>query len=126
MILILLLLRVSVILVVFPVTGLLLVSSSILNLPFGSMPDQKLISKPYPDPKKYHFGSTTMLNVGGCDKVLDSPGVYILENISSPGGRKYQPMSFGGENMKWRREKGGKCKRKRKKGERKRKRRERK
>jgi hypothetical protein len=28
-------------------------------------------------------------------------------------------MSLGGKNMKWRREKGGKCKRKRKKGERK-------
>jgi hypothetical protein len=37
------------------------------------------------------------------------------------GGAKYQPMSFGGKNMKRRREKGGKCKRKRKKGERKRK-----
>jgi hypothetical protein len=32
---------------------------------------------------------------------------------------KYQPMSFGGKNMKRQREKGGKCKRKRKKGERK-------
>jgi hypothetical protein len=29
----------------------------------------------------------------------------------------YQPMSFGGKNMKRRREKRGKCKRKRKKGE---------
>jgi hypothetical protein len=26
-------------------------------------------------------------------------------------------MSYGGKNMKWRKEKGGKCKRKRKKGE---------
>jgi hypothetical protein len=35
-------------------------------------------------------------------------------------------MSFGGKNMKRQREKGGKCKRKRKKGERKRKKGERK
>jgi hypothetical protein len=35
------------------------------------------------------------------------------------GGGEYQPMSFGGKNMKSRREKEGKCKRKRKKGERK-------
>jgi hypothetical protein len=45
-------------------------------------------------------------------------GVYILEN-TPPRGEKYQPMSFGGKNMKRGREKGGKCKRKRKKGERK-------
>jgi hypothetical protein len=51
-------------------------------------------------------------------------GVYILENTLAGGG--YQPMSFGGKNMKRRREKGRKCKRKRKKGERKRKKRERK
>ncbi len=39
-----------------------------------------------------------------------------------PGGEeKYQPMSFGGKNMKRVREKWGKCKRKRKKEERKRK-----
>ncbi len=49
-------------------------------------------------------------------------GVYILENISS----SYQPMSFGGKNMKRGREKGGKCNRKRKKVERKRKKGERK
>jgi hypothetical protein len=35
-------------------------------------------------------------------------------------GEEYQPMSFCGKNMKRGREKGGKCKRKRKKGERKR------
>jgi hypothetical protein len=47
-------------------------------------------------------------------------GAYILENTPPPlGGGKYQPMSFGGKNMKRQREKGGKCKRKRKKGERK-------
>jgi hypothetical protein len=40
---------------------------------------------------------------------------YILENIASPrGGGKYQPMSFGGKNMKWVRKKMGKCKRKEK------------
>ncbi len=44
-----------------------------------------------------------------------------------PGGlKKYQPMSFGGKNMKRQREKGGKCKRKRQKEERKRKKGERK
>jgi hypothetical protein len=47
------------------------------------------------------------------------PGVYILENIPPPGG-KYQPMSFGGKNMKRGREKGKKKKeergRKREKG----------
>jgi hypothetical protein len=44
----------------------------------------------------------------------------ILENTLPPGGCKYQPMSFGGKNMKREREKEGKCKRKRKKEERKR------
>ncbi len=36
-----------------------------------------------------------------------TPGVYILENTPPPlgGGKKYQPMSFGGKNMKRRREK---------------------
>jgi hypothetical protein len=44
--------------------------------------------------------------------------VFILENPPPPPGEgKYQLMSFGGKNMKRRREKGGKCKRKRKKGE---------
>jgi hypothetical protein len=33
-----------------------------------------------------------------------------------PGGGIYQPMSFGGKNMKRRREKGGKYERKRRKG----------
>jgi hypothetical protein len=42
-----------------------------------------------------------------------------LENTSLLRGGEYQPMSFGGKNMKRLREKGGKCKRKRKKGERK-------
>jgi hypothetical protein len=35
------------------------------------------------------------------------------------GGGEYQPISFGGKNMKRGREKGGKRKRKKKKGERK-------
>ncbi len=52
--------------------------------------------------------------------------VYILENTPPPQGGNYQPMSFGGKNMKRRREIGGKYKRKRKKGERKRKKGERK
>jgi hypothetical protein len=52
-------------------------------------------------------------------------GLYIGKS-SPPGGGKYQPMSFGGKNMKRGREKGGKCKRKRKKWERKRKKWERK
>jgi hypothetical protein len=38
-------------------------------------------------------------------------------NIPTPQGDGYQPMSFGGKNMKSGREKEGKCKRKRKKGE---------
>jgi hypothetical protein len=49
------------------------------------------------------------------------PGVYIMENTPPPRGEKYQPMSFGGKNMKKPREKGQKCGRKGKKGERKRK-----
>jgi hypothetical protein len=53
--------------------------------------------------------------------INEQAGVYILENTLPPGGGKYQPMSFGGKNMKRRREKGGKCKRKRNKGKRKRK-----
>jgi hypothetical protein len=52
-------------------------------------------------------------------------GAYILENTPALGGG-YQPMSFGGKNVKRQREKRGKCKRKRKKGERKRKNREKK
>ncbi len=45
-----------------------------------------------------------------------------MENTPPPlGGGKYQPMSFGGKDMKRRSEKGGKCKRKRKKEKRKRK-----
>jgi hypothetical protein len=58
---------------------------------------------------------------------LSHAGVYILENTPPPlGGGKYRPMSFGGENMKRRREKRGKFKRKKKKEERKRKKGERK
>jgi hypothetical protein len=48
---------------------------------------------------------------------MGCPGVYILEN--TPWGGEYQPMIFWGKNIKSRREKGGKCKRKRKRGERK-------
>ncbi len=56
---------------------------------------------------------------------LDRRGLYIGKYLP-PGGGEYQPMSFGGKNMKIEREKGGKCKRKRKKRERKRKKGERK
>jgi hypothetical protein len=53
--------------------------------------------------------------------------LYIGKYPAYLGGRKkYQPISFGGKNMKKGREKAGKCKRKRMKGERKRKKRERK
>ncbi len=45
-------------------------------------------------------------------------GVYILENTPPPGG-EYQPMSFGGKNMKRVREKGGKCKKKEERGKKK-------
>ncbi len=41
---------------------------------------------------------------------------YILENTPPPG--EGEMMTFRGKNMKSRREKGRKCKRKRKKGER--------
>jgi hypothetical protein len=44
-------------------------------------------------------------------------GLYILKY--SPLGGGHQQMSFGGKNMKRRRDKGGKCKRKGKKRERK-------
>jgi hypothetical protein len=53
--------------------------------------------------------------------ITSTPGVYILEKYPPPpplGEKKYQPMSFGGKNIKRGREKGGgKCRRKRKKGE---------
>jgi hypothetical protein len=45
----------------------------------------------------------------------------IFRKIPPWWGGKYQPMSFGGKNMKRQREKRGKCKRKRKNEERKRK-----
>jgi hypothetical protein len=48
-----------------------------------------------------------------------SPVMWFIFNL--PPGGEYWPMSFGGKNMKRVREKGGKCKRKRKKEERKRK-----
>jgi hypothetical protein len=44
--------------------------------------------------------------------------LYIGKYPPSPGW-KYQPMSFGGKNMKRRREKGGKCERKKEERERK-------
>jgi hypothetical protein len=53
-------------------------------------------------------------------------GLYFGKYPPPLGGKKYWPMSFGGKNMKRRREKRGKCKRKRKKEERKRKKWERK
>jgi hypothetical protein len=46
--------------------------------------------------------------------------IWSSRKIPSQLGEEYQPMSFCGKNMKRGREKGGKCKRKRKKGERKR------
>jgi hypothetical protein len=49
---------------------------------------------------------------------LGCRGLYIGK-YPPPLGGEYQLMSFGGKNMKMGREKGGKCKRKRKKGERK-------
>jgi hypothetical protein len=44
-----------------------------------------------------------------------SPGANILENTLPLGG-KYQPMSFGGKNMKRRREKGENVEEKGRKG----------
>ncbi len=43
-------------------------------------------------------------------------GVYILENTPPPGGGKYQPISFGGKNMKRGREKRENVKEKGRKG----------
>jgi hypothetical protein len=45
-------------------------------------------------------------------------GLYIGNSPSPPPppGGEYQPMSFGGKNMERKREKGGKCQRKRRKG----------
>jgi hypothetical protein len=48
-------------------------------------------------------------------------GLYFGKYPPPGRGGEYQPMSFGGKNMKRRRKKRGKCKRKRKKEERKRK-----
>jgi hypothetical protein len=45
--------------------------------------------------------------------------IYWILPPPPRGWGKIPAMSFGGKNMKRRREKGGKCKRKRKKGERK-------
>ncbi len=56
----------------------------------------------------------------------ETRGLYNGKYAPPWGGGKYQPMSFGGKNMKRPREKGGKCGRKGKKGERKRKKGERK
>jgi hypothetical protein len=56
-------------------------------------------------------------------KSSETRGLYIGKY--HPGG-EYQPMSFGGKNMKRQREKGRKCKRQRKTGKRKRKKGERK
>jgi hypothetical protein len=50
--------------------------------------------------------------------VPTSRGLYFGKYLP-PWGGENQPMSFGGKNMKRRREKRGKCKRKRKKEERK-------
>jgi hypothetical protein len=57
------------------------------------------------------------------EQIADTPHPRHASNISEQGsiywkippqgGREYQPMSFGRKNMKRRREKGGKCKRKR-------------
>jgi hypothetical protein len=56
--------------------------------------------------------------------------IYALEHSRGKytpwGGGEYQPMSYGGKNMKRGRETGGNCNRKRKKVERKRKKGERK
>ncbi len=46
--------------------------------------------------------------VGAKNKFLKNTGVYILENTPPGGGGEYQPMSFGGKNMKRRREIEGK------------------
>jgi hypothetical protein len=62
---------------------------------------------------------TTSVSASVSDiRILSKTRVYVLENTPPPQGRgEYQSVSFGGKNMERRREKGGKCKRKRKKGE---------
>jgi hypothetical protein len=68
-----------------------------------------------------------LLGQGGGGPTYTPTQGSIYWKIPPPGGGgEYQPMSFGGKNMKRRREKGGKCKRKSKKGKRKRKKGERK
>jgi hypothetical protein len=54
-----------------------------------------------------------------CELPCSSAGVYILEIPPSLGGGGISADVIWGKNMKCRREKGGKCKRKKKKGERK-------
>jgi hypothetical protein len=76
---------------------------------------------------EYLYFTHMFVTLLGKKKTKTKAGAYILENTPPPwGGEKYQPMSFGGKNMKRRKENGGKSKRKRKKVGRKRKKGERK
>jgi hypothetical protein len=59
------------------------------------------------------------LLLDGTGSQFTSRGLYIGKYPPPPRGEKYQPMSYGGKNMKRQREKGEKCKRKKRKGERK-------
>jgi hypothetical protein len=69
--------------------------------------------------------ATPLKRIHCCVITVSVRGLYIGKYPPLERG-KYQPMSFGGKNLKRVREKGGKCKRKRKKEERKRKKGERK
>ncbi len=71
------------------------------------------------DSRLYNTNSA-WCDIGHCVKNNGEQGPIYLK-IPPPlgGGGKYQPMSFGGKNLKKQKEKGGKCKRKRKKGGRK-------
>jgi hypothetical protein len=69
---------------------------------------------------KYNFNKDQ--NLLGIEDIHCNTGAYILENTPPPprGGRgKYQPMSFGGKNMKRGREKGENVKEKEERGKRK-------
>ncbi len=75
------------------------------SLPVNFVVPLEKLTGPDPRHPKDGSGSATLLVTGA----------YILEN-TPPWGGGYQPMSFGGKNMKSRREKGENVKEKGRKG----------
>jgi hypothetical protein len=63
----------------------------------------------------YHTGSQKKVLRVRINSGPKCRGLYFGKYPPPPPGGKYRLMSFGGKNMKRRREKRGKCKRKRKK-----------